>query len=136
MTDDNGAIAEAFEWAKENPCVRPAVPLTPKQQREAFDRNTGLALEAHRQVLELELDERDPFYRAKLQAKATVASQQLVAALRADENKLKAVEIGVNYYKELKTALDAYYARRNAAKQLTGPSLQNETPTGDEPAGA
>jgi hypothetical protein len=136
MSDDNNVIAEAFKWAEAHPCKRPLVPLTPEQQREAFDRNTGLALEAHRQVLELNLDERDPYYRAKLQAKATVAYQQMVAALKADEQKLKAVEIGVNYYAELRAALDAYYARRQPGKQLVGPSMQNETPLGNEPGGA
>jgi len=132
MANDNNAIEQAFAWAKAHPCKREAIPLTPAQQQEAFNRNTGLALEAHRQVLELELDERDPFYRAKLQAKAQVANQQMVAALKADENKLKAVEIGVNYYAELRSALDAYYARKNAAKQLS----KNETPLGNEPGGA
>ena len=119
MDDGNSVIERAFKWAEDHSQAvkHAAVPLTPEQQREAFSRNTGLALEAHRQILALELNESDPLYKAKLQAKATAASQQLIAALRADENKLKAAVIEKDYYSELRNALDAYRVK-HAAEQL------------------
>jgi hypothetical protein len=115
MTDDD-TIERAFKWAEAHRHI--VVPLTPDQQRDAFLRNTGLALEAHRQVLSLELDDCDPLYKAKLQAKTAAASQQLIAALRADENKLKAVEINRDIYKEIRAAIDAHRAKKGDAKQI------------------
>ena len=107
MSDNT--IEEAWKWAQENAhklVVSKA--LTPEEQRAAFARNTGLALEAHKEILVMELDENDPHFKSKLQAKAQVAGQQITAALKADENKLKAVLEEANYYAELKAALEDY----------------------------
>jgi hypothetical protein len=105
MTDST--IEEAWQWAEANK-HRYTVPKTPEQQREAFARNTGLALHAQAEILGMEIAPDDPHYRAKLQAKASVASQQITAALKADENRLKTFELERSFYKEIKEALAAY----------------------------
>jgi hypothetical protein len=51
------------------------------------------------------LDEDDPHFKAKLAAKASTASQQITAQLRADENRLKGQLATVSYYDELKAAI-------------------------------
>jgi hypothetical protein len=113
--DDKRMIEEAFKWAEaHSQSGRAVVPITPDEQREGFAHNTGLAIAAYRQILSLELDESDPLYKAKLQAKATAASQQLIAALRADENKLKAAVVERDFYNELRNALAEYRAKRDA----------------------
>ena len=73
-----------------------------------------LALRAQQLILEMQLDPMDAHYEAELRAKAQLASAQINAQLKADEQKLKRAIAEVSYYKELKAALEAFYeARRN-----------------------
>jgi hypothetical protein len=102
MTDST--IEEAWQWAEANK-HRYTVPKTLEQQREVFARNTGLALHAQAEILGMEIAPDDPHYRAKLQAKASVASQQITAALKADENRLKTFELERSFYMVLKIRL-------------------------------
>ena len=90
------------------------VPADAAAMPEEFSRSTMLALKAQQHILEMRLDPMDDHYEAELRAKAQLASAQINAQLKADEQKLKRAIAEVSYYKELKAALEAFYeARRN-----------------------
>lgn len=78
----------------------------PHSMPEEFAHSTMLALRAQQEILQLELYEDDPHYKAKLMAKASVAAQQISAQLRSDENALKSREVAISYYTEIKEALE------------------------------
>jgi hypothetical protein len=89
----------------------PKASLDPASLPEEFAKSTLLALQAQQDILSLELYEQDPMYRAKLTAKSQLAASQILAQLRLDENRLKTREVVVDFYEQLKEALDEY--RRN-----------------------
>jgi hypothetical protein len=91
------------------------VPADPLAMPEEFARSTMLALRAQQEILALELDEEDPHYKAKLMAKASVASQQITAQLKSDETALKSRIAAVSYYDEIKAALDQVRLRQRGA---------------------
>jgi hypothetical protein len=90
------------------PAVREPVDVA--SMPEEFAKSTALALRAQQAILEMPLDEDDPHFKAKLAAKASTASQQITAQLRADENRLKGQLATVSYYDELKVAIAQYKA--------------------------
>jgi hypothetical protein len=102
--------------------------LTGTSMSEDFAQSTRLALRTQQEILQMPLADTDPNFRAKLAAKASVASHQINAQLKADENQLKASRNNEeNFYDELKAALEDYYTKR-AAKVL----LQHKASPGDD----
>lgn len=89
-------------------------PVDPLTMPEEFARSTILALRAQQEILDMPLYEDDLFFRAKLMAKASLASAQINAQLKSDETALKARITGVSYYDEIKLALE------NARQRLRG----------------
>jgi hypothetical protein len=53
----------------------------------------------------------DPHFKAKLAAKASTASQQITAQLRADEERLRVQIAAISYYDELKAAIAQHKAK-------------------------
>jgi septal ring factor EnvC (AmiA/AmiB activator) len=68
---------------------------------EEFAKSTLLALKAQQEILQMPLEECDPHFKAKLAAKASTASQQITAQLRADEERLRGQIAAISYYDEL-----------------------------------
>jgi hypothetical protein len=103
--------------------------LTETSMSEDFAQSTRLALRTQQEILQMPLSDTDSNFRAKLAAKASVASQQINAQLKADENQLKASRgNGQDFYGELKAALEDYRMKR-AAKALI--ELQHKPSPGD-----
>lgn len=92
-------------------------PVNPRTMPEEFARSTYLALRAQQEILDLPLDEDDPLYRAKLMAKASVASAQISAQLKSDETALKSRIAAVSYYDEIRHALEDARARLRGTAQ-------------------
>jgi hypothetical protein len=59
--------------------------LTGTSMSEDFAQSTRLALRTQQEILQMPLADTDPNFRAKLAAKASVASHQINAQLKADE---------------------------------------------------
>ena len=75
---------------------------------ERFAHNTMLALAAQQEILGLPLHDDDPHFKAKLAAKAQLATAQITAQSRADKTRLKGEIAAVSYYDEIKAALEKY----------------------------
>jgi hypothetical protein len=110
LTQYDGLFADieaslAAEQPVESVAALP-VPVDSLTMPEEFARSTVLALRAQQEILAMPLDEGDPFYRAKLMAKASLASAQINAQLKADETALKSRIAVVSYYDEIKHALE------------------------------
>jgi len=75
---------------------------------ERFAHNTMLALAAQQEIFGLPLHDDDPHFKAKLAAKAQLATAQITAQSRADKTRLKGEIAAVSYYDEIKAALEKY----------------------------
>lgn len=82
------------------------VPADPVSMPEEFARSTMLALRVQQAILAMELNERDPHYRAKLAAQTAIASAQITAQLKADETKLRSQGMANDYSEEIKLAIE------------------------------
>ena len=88
--------------------LAPVVPADPLCMPERFAHNTMLALAAQQEILSLPLHDDDPHFKAKLAAKAQLATAQITAQSRADKTRLKGEIAAVSYFDELKAALEKY----------------------------
>jgi hypothetical protein len=89
---------------------------------EDFAQSTRLALRTQQEILQMPLADTDPNFRAKLAAKASVASQQVNAQLKADENQLKAGRNNEeNFYDELSARLESYRAAKALLEHKASP---------------
>lgn len=116
MNDLYAAELEEATRRAEEEAARAALPVplpSPSEMPEEFAKSTLLALRAQQEILSMELVESDGNYRAKLQAKASVAAQQINAQLKADEQRLKGEIARVSFYADIKRALAEY---RNRSK--------------------
>lgn len=131
VKSEDDEVAEALAWAEKHKGFLPRnpqlpVPVTPEDQRAAFQTNVGLALKTQREILEMELDQDDPQFRAVVQAKTTVSGAVLQSALKADENRMRVRdrEEERNMYEYLRKELEAFQAKR-AQEQLEGGGAHN-----------
>jgi len=109
--DATELYADEIAEAQSLPVIIP--PYAPSSMPEEFAKTTSLALRAAQDILAMKIDEQDPNFRAKLSAKAAVASQQITAQLKADDQRLKATHTAEgSFYAELRQALEAYQAER------------------------
>ncbi len=96
-----------------SPPARLPVPLPDAATMpEEFTKSTMLALRTQQEILEMELDPSAPDYQAVLRAKSALASAQINAQLKADEQKIKRQIAQVSFYTELRKALEEFRDRR------------------------
>src|SRR5215510_1357410 len=91
-------FADEIAEAQSLPIVIPAP--DPSLMPEEFAKASALALRAVQEILAMPIEKDDEHFRAKLGAKAAVASQQITAQLKADDQrvKAKATELKLSYY--------------------------------------
>ena len=115
MTTLNPYEEEMRQQAEETLPV--VVPIASSETMpEEFSRSTMLALRVQQEILEMTLDPSDDHYEAELRAKTAMASAQINAQLKADEQRLKRQIASVSYYSELRAALQAFHERNKDGK--------------------
>ena len=95
---------------------------------ERFAHNTMLAIAAQQEILGLPLHDDDPHFKAKLAAKAQLATAQITAQSRADKTMLKGEIAADSYYDQLKAALEEYKREHPSDDDVAARGEPNRVP--------
>jgi hypothetical protein len=112
MTDSNDKsdyeeLSEIIDLYPDRPTAQDIVPADPSFLRREFTNYTMAALAMAQEILKMPLPAvDDKNYKVVLSLKGHLASAQITAQIRVDENSLKETELSENYLEEIKAAFE------------------------------